>query len=674
MKQQILAEISSKLSALGIPVQNGNGADITINTEFLDAGWSTGSKKISYEASIFANEQDNVVYMNEKTIEIGHGLSFGGGSGSSFQSGKMLFRKVKSVQYGLDGKSYEYTLDLGAIPKAVKETAKLYGWKFKTVIIKNKAMYPPGYVPPFIPPDEQVQPVEQSPKANGGFCSNCGMPLAEGAKFCDKCGKPGGAVSHQSAATPPAMPVEPQYEQQTQSQYNNPQGQFYSQAQQKSSGKGGTFGLIGFIILGLIFITMLAAGKATLAGWAISVIIFTAAFLIQRKLSKKGCLLNLVLWIITGFILLVVLTVVTTDNVSLTTAKLKNAHMTTAMDSSGKPIDKVSSYSVNAAQLVAVSELRNAPVNTKVKFVWKYITGGMLITEYSMDSGDNDANVYVFSNLTNDKPWPEGKYRVEMYVENRETPDASVDFEVTAAADKPSASKTSSQPMPANVHSAAFRIDYLSYGLWPGFTYRSDSGNDMNLGINGDITFSLNANPAVFSDPADKVSKITATVNLLKPPSFGTVKLYRFRTDLAVAPGRPIDMKTYGLPMTFDLAVTDNTSDSEKPENYLISFVNPINYGQVRIYYCIENFMPIAPSIASWMDSIPVEASKGITSDALRSNIGIELLITMKSGEKHRIYFEREMMQGDFFSKTRLNNIIEDYQGKETPIFSKKTA
>jgi len=44
----------------------------------------------------------------------------------------------------------------------------------------------------------------------------------------------------------------------------------------------------------------------------------------------------------------------------------------------------------------------------------------------------------------------------------------------------------------------------------------------------------------------------------------------------------------------------------------------------------------------------------------------------MKSGEKHRIYFEREMMQGDFFSKTRLNNIIEDYQGKETPIFSEK--
>jgi glycine cleavage system H lipoate-binding protein len=40
---------------------------------------------------------------------------------------------VKNVQYGLDGKVYEYSLDLGAIPKTVKETAKQYGWKFKTV-------------------------------------------------------------------------------------------------------------------------------------------------------------------------------------------------------------------------------------------------------------------------------------------------------------------------------------------------------------------------------------------------------------------------------------------------------------------------------------------------------------------------------------------------------------
>ena len=333
MKQQILSEISSKLSVLRIPVQNGNGADITINTEFLDAGWSTGSKKISYEASVFANEQDNTVYMYEKTTEVGHGLSFGGDSGSSFQSGTTLFRKVKSVQYGLDGKAYEFTLDLGAIPKAVKETAKLHGWKFKTVLNKNKALYPAGYVSAVVPPVKQPQPPGQVPQASGGFCSNCGMPLMEGAKFCDKCGKPVGAAPQQPSATLPETSVQPQY--------NNPQGQFYSEAQRKSGGKGGTFGLIGFILLAILLIVMLAAGNATPAGWAISAVIFAVAFLIQRKLSKKGCLLNLVLWIITGFVLLMLLTVVTTDSVSFTTARLKNAHMTTAMDSSGKHLDVV---------------------------------------------------------------------------------------------------------------------------------------------------------------------------------------------------------------------------------------------------------------------------------------------------------------------------------------------
>lgn len=51
-----------------------------------------------------------------------------------------MFRKVKSMQYGPEGKVYEYNFDLGAIPKTVKEIAKANGWKFKTVVLKKKAM------------------------------------------------------------------------------------------------------------------------------------------------------------------------------------------------------------------------------------------------------------------------------------------------------------------------------------------------------------------------------------------------------------------------------------------------------------------------------------------------------------------------------------------------------
>lgn len=141
MKQQIITEIKEKLEAIGIPVQFGSETDIAINAEFLDSKWSSGSKKINYEALILANERERVVYMYEKTTETGSGLSFGMSAESSFQSGSTLFRKVKGVQYGPDGKAFEYTLDLGAIPKTAKEAAKRSGWKFKTVLNRNKAVY-----------------------------------------------------------------------------------------------------------------------------------------------------------------------------------------------------------------------------------------------------------------------------------------------------------------------------------------------------------------------------------------------------------------------------------------------------------------------------------------------------------------------------------------------------
>ena len=144
MKQQIITEIKEKLEELGVPMQFGNETDISISTELLDAKWSTGGKKIRYEAYILVNDREHVVNMYEKTMEAGGGFSFGMSTEASFQSGSTLYRKVKSIQYGLDGKAFEYTFDLGAIPKAVKDAAKRSGWKFKTVLNKNKALYLTG--------------------------------------------------------------------------------------------------------------------------------------------------------------------------------------------------------------------------------------------------------------------------------------------------------------------------------------------------------------------------------------------------------------------------------------------------------------------------------------------------------------------------------------------------
>lgn len=184
-KMLLFQRITSELDRLGIPYQTGGGADLTIFKEFLDAGWSTGNKKVTYEASVFVDESSGTVFMWELTKEKGSGFSFGSSGESYSQSGTTLYRKVKSTQYAPDGKAYEYTLDLGAISKAVKSAAKDLGWKFKTVVSRGKASYPNGY--------SVEAPAQQSPheeKSTSTFCTNCGTALGAGARFCTNCGKP----------------------------------------------------------------------------------------------------------------------------------------------------------------------------------------------------------------------------------------------------------------------------------------------------------------------------------------------------------------------------------------------------------------------------------------------------------------------------------------------------
>jgi len=212
MKQQILNEISAKFSQLNIPLKTGTDTDFYIENEFFDAAWGTGSKKINYQTYIFANEQDSTIYMYELTEEKGNGISFGGDSETSFQSGTTLFRKVKGIRYSPDGQSYEYSLDLGAIPKAVKETAKQYGWKFKTVISKAKACYPKGYINRNqVPPAQNNPTVVTAPhEKNNKYCSKCGSVIEPNASFCSNCGAP---TALKPVSQPIAQPLQnpPQY-------------------------------------------------------------------------------------------------------------------------------------------------------------------------------------------------------------------------------------------------------------------------------------------------------------------------------------------------------------------------------------------------------------------------------------------------------------------------------
>ena len=129
MKDKILSEIYDGLLKLGISMERQKETDISISTEFLDAKWGIGKKKILYESYIYVNEEDETVYMYEKTTQTGGGFSFGSESNNSFKFGKTLFSKVKAHNM-CTGKVYENSLSW-RIPKTVKEIAQIMDGSLK---------------------------------------------------------------------------------------------------------------------------------------------------------------------------------------------------------------------------------------------------------------------------------------------------------------------------------------------------------------------------------------------------------------------------------------------------------------------------------------------------------------------------------------------------------------
>ncbi len=142
IRQQIVEQIVQAYQKLGVPITREQNADVEIHAEFLNAGWSIGRKKFVYDAFILANEEEQTVYLWQKTTESGGGLSFGSESESSVQTGATLFRKVRLVQYGPEGKTAELNVNLGELASIAETAAKQNGWKFRSVLRQEKARYP----------------------------------------------------------------------------------------------------------------------------------------------------------------------------------------------------------------------------------------------------------------------------------------------------------------------------------------------------------------------------------------------------------------------------------------------------------------------------------------------------------------------------------------------------
>jgi hypothetical protein len=141
MKGQVMADINSQLSELGMMPTFGKGTDIMITTEFNSTNGRNGSKILVYEASIYLDQQQKTAYMYEKTSESMNRLPLNT-SMPLFQSGLGMRRNESHVRYRLDGTVYEVEWDMGAVAKAVKQSVKSNGWKFKAVSKKSQAQYP----------------------------------------------------------------------------------------------------------------------------------------------------------------------------------------------------------------------------------------------------------------------------------------------------------------------------------------------------------------------------------------------------------------------------------------------------------------------------------------------------------------------------------------------------
>jgi hypothetical protein len=142
-RDALLAELMATFSGHGgYAAAYGGGTDLSLNNQVADAKWSTGKKKVSYEAVMKAVEAERTLYFWEILKESGGGLSFGSADFESTSTmGTKRWGTKKEVVIGPEGKVVDYSWDYAATRNLVTEVAGRHGWQVKTVIVKQKAMW-----------------------------------------------------------------------------------------------------------------------------------------------------------------------------------------------------------------------------------------------------------------------------------------------------------------------------------------------------------------------------------------------------------------------------------------------------------------------------------------------------------------------------------------------------
>lgn len=135
----ILAEIGQHA---GYRAAYGTDTDITIDNTVADASWSTGKKKVSYEAIMKAVEEECVLYFWEMLKESSSGLSFGTMESESYTtSGMKRWGKTKETVIGPGGVVADYEWDYGKTRQLVESVCARHGFRLKVVLRKGSARY-----------------------------------------------------------------------------------------------------------------------------------------------------------------------------------------------------------------------------------------------------------------------------------------------------------------------------------------------------------------------------------------------------------------------------------------------------------------------------------------------------------------------------------------------------
>lgn len=91
-----------------------------------------------------------------------------------------------------------------------------------------------------------------------------------------------------------------------------------------------------------------------------------------------------------------------------------------------------STLSTSTQNIFVSCKLKNAPENTKVRFIWKYVEGEpLIIDEVVLNSEDKGMSLDLHSSLSRPyNGWPQGKYAVEIQIEDDEKSPVIKNFEI----------------------------------------------------------------------------------------------------------------------------------------------------------------------------------------------------------------------------------------------------